>query len=85
MTSRAREQELEPTVLIQQSIEQLERLSGMLADEILSERREALPQHKRISKEALLTISVLLPKLREARNAHARLARSVAQPIAGEH
>ena len=85
MTSRPREQELEPTLLIQQSIEQLERLSVMLADEILGERREALPQHKRISKEALLTISVLLPKLREARNAHARRARSMGLSITGEH
>jgi hypothetical protein len=61
-----------PSALIQASIEQLEALSAFLADDVLAARCEParLPPEKRLSKEALLTISVLLPKLRAARRVH---------------
>jgi hypothetical protein len=51
--------------LIQQSIEQLERLSEMLAGEVPSNSRSvaSLTPRVRLSKETLLTISILLPKL----------------------
>lgn len=55
--------------LIDQSIADLEALSAQLAGEIPSNSRAmpALPFEVRLSKEALLTISVLLPKLRAVR------------------
>jgi hypothetical protein len=58
--------------LIEQSIEQLERLSELLAGEVPSNSRSAasLSRRVRLSKETLLTISVLLPKLHEVREAH---------------
>jgi hypothetical protein len=62
----------DPTSLIQEAIQQLEKLSAFLADEVQSGRRgTSLPPKKRISKEALLSISVLIPKLRAARSLHA--------------
>ena len=63
----------DPTSLIQEAIQQLEKLSAFLADEVQSApcRGTSLPPKKRISKEALLSISVLIPKLRAARSVHA--------------
>ena len=61
-----------PLMLIQESIDRLEQLSDFLASEVHPTRDvpAPLPREKRISKETLLTISVLLPKLHEVRNAH---------------
>jgi hypothetical protein len=55
--------------IIAQSIDQLEKLSAALAGVIPSNSRslEALPRRVRMSKETLLTISVLLPKLEAMR------------------
>lgn len=57
--------------VIEQSIEQLERLSSLLAGDIPSNSRTMteLPARVRLSKETLLTISVLLPKLHAVREA----------------
>ena len=56
-------------MIIDQSIKQLQLLSTILAAQIReSHSTEArLPIEKRICKEVLLTVSVLLPKLQEAR------------------
>lgn len=58
--------------LIEQSIEQLEKLSELLAGEVPSNSRSmaSLSRRVRLSKETLLTISVLLPKLHAVREAH---------------
>jgi hypothetical protein len=58
-----------PQTIIDQSIKQLQTLSTILAAEIQQSRHTdaPLPIEKRICKEALLTVSVLLPKLHEAR------------------
>jgi hypothetical protein len=58
-----------PTSLIDQSIEALERLAAYLAGEIPSNSRSiaSLPSRVRLSKETLLSISVLLPKLQAVR------------------
>lgn len=63
-----------PLVLIQESIDRLEKLSLFLASEIHSDPRvsTSFPGEDRISKETLLTISVLLPKLHEVRKTHSR-------------
>lgn len=55
--------------VIDQSIKQLQTLSAILAAEIQQSQstNTPLPIEKRICKEALLTVSVLLPKLHEAR------------------
>jgi hypothetical protein len=55
--------------IIDQSIKQLQTLSTILAAEIQQAHHTdtPLPIEKRICKEALLTVSVLLPKLHEAR------------------
>ena len=59
----------DPQLLIEQSIEQLQVLSSALAEEVQSQPRDvALSPAKRVRKEALLTISILLPKLRAARD-----------------
>lgn len=61
----------EPPVLVDRSIAQLETLAAFLADEV--ERpwtTTLLPfSQRRLCKEALLTISVLLPKLRAVQRA----------------
>jgi hypothetical protein len=61
-----------PLLLIRESIERLEQLSDFLASEVRANptMSASLPPEKRISKETLLTISVLLPKLHEVRDAH---------------
>jgi hypothetical protein len=60
---------ISPQTVIDQSIRQLQTLSTILAAEIQqSPGSDApLPLEKRICKEALLTVSVLLPKLHQAR------------------
>lgn len=58
-----------PTVLIEDSIVTLEQLSAVLAEELGSGAApERLPPERRIRKEVLLSISVLLPKLHAARS-----------------
>lgn len=72
-----------PTSLIDQSIEDLERLSAYLASDIPSNSRSvaSLPSGVRLSKETLLTISVLLPKLQAVRaRERARAARKACRP-----
>ena len=58
-----------PVHLLDQSIEQLETLSAFLAGDIPSNSRScvSMPFGVRLSKETLLTISVLLPKRRTMR------------------
>jgi hypothetical protein len=58
-----------PRIVIDQSIKQLQSLSAILAAEIrgVHSMDAQLPTEKRICKEALMTVSVLLPKLEEAR------------------
>jgi hypothetical protein len=59
----------QPTVLIEDSIHKLEQLSAVLAQEFGSGAvAERLPPDRRIRKEVLLTISILLPKLHAARS-----------------
>ena len=59
----------DPRALIDQSIEQLQELSSLFAAEVQSQPRDVqLSPAKRMRKEVLLTISVLLPKLRAARD-----------------
>jgi hypothetical protein len=55
--------------VIDQTIKQLRNLSAILAAEIQKPHAlgAQLPTEKRICKEALMTVSVLLPKLHEAR------------------
>jgi hypothetical protein len=62
----------ESPVLIDRSIAQLESLAAFLADEVQRPwTTTVLPLgERRLCKEALLTISVLLPKLRAVRRAH---------------
>jgi len=62
--------------LIDRSIDQLESLAAFLTDEVEQPWTTALLplSERRLCKEALLTISVLLPKLRAVRKAHARPA-----------
>jgi hypothetical protein len=56
--------------VIDQSIRQLQALSTILAAEVQQSllANSQLPVEKRIYKEALLTVSVLLPKLQLARS-----------------
>lgn len=63
----------ESPVLIGESIVQLENLAAVLADEIQQPWTTAvLPlAQRRLRKEALLTISVLLPKLHAVQRAQA--------------
>jgi len=58
--------------LIQDSISQLEKLSDFLALEAHSESDspDLQPLDKRVARETLLTISVLLPKLHRVRAVH---------------
>lgn len=58
-----------PSDLLDQSIEQLETLSEFLAGNVPSNSRScvSMPFGVRLCKETLLTISVLLPKLRTMR------------------
>jgi hypothetical protein len=58
--------------LIDRSIAQLESLAAFLTDEVQQPwTTTPLPlSERRLCKEALLTISVLLPKLRAVRRAH---------------
>jgi hypothetical protein len=59
----------QPSILIDDSIDKLEQLSALLAEELSSGAApERLPPERRIRKEVLLTISVLLPKLHAARS-----------------
>lgn len=62
--------------LIDRSIVQLESLAAFLADEVEKPwTTTLLPlQERRLCKEALLTISVLLPKLRAVQSAQVSLA-----------
>jgi hypothetical protein len=62
----------ESPALIDRSIAQLESLAAFLADEIQQPwTTTVLPLgERRLCKEALLTISVLLPKLRAVQRAH---------------
>jgi hypothetical protein len=59
-------------MLIQESISHLERLSSLLAEETRTDPSQPapLPPRSRISKEVLLTIGVLLPKLHAAHQLH---------------
>ena len=58
----------DPVALIDESIQQLQKLSSVLAEEVQSHPRDLqLTPGKRVRKEALLAISILLPKLRAAR------------------
>lgn len=63
----------DPATLIQESIGHLERLSALLAEEARTDSYQLapLPPRSRISKEVLLTIGVLLPKLHAAHRLHA--------------
>ena len=63
----------ESPALIDRSIAQLESLAAFLADEVQRPRTTAVlpPSDRRLCKEALLTISVLLPKLHAVRRVHA--------------
>jgi hypothetical protein len=58
-----------PQIVIDQSIKQLQTLSAILAAQIQGSHSTdtQLPIEKRICKEVLLTVGVLLPKLQEAR------------------
>jgi hypothetical protein len=60
---------MSPQTVIDQSIRQLQTLSTILAAEVQQSLLgdAQLPLEKRICKEVLLTVSVLLPKLHEAR------------------
>jgi hypothetical protein len=63
----------QPLRLLQDSIDKLEQLSAILAEELGSGTpAERLPPERRIRKEVLLTISVLLPKLHAARSLQSR-------------
>jgi hypothetical protein len=59
----------EPHVLLEASIAQLRTLAAFFADELgnSAERSEVPTPEARACKEALLTISVLIPKLQAAR------------------
>jgi hypothetical protein len=58
----------QPSGLIEDSIDKLEQLSALLAEELGSgSPPERWPPDRRIRKEVLLSISVLLPKLHAAR------------------
>jgi hypothetical protein len=60
---------IQPSGLIDDSIDKLEQLSALLAEELGSgSAPERLPPDRRIRKEVLLSISVLLPKLHAARS-----------------
>jgi hypothetical protein len=60
---------IQPSGLIEDSIDKLEQLSALLAEELGSGTPpERLPPDRRLRKEVLLTISVLLPKLHAARS-----------------
>jgi hypothetical protein len=62
----------QPSALIEDSIDKLEQLSAILAEELGSGAGpERLPPERRIRKEVLLSISVLLPKLHAARSLQA--------------
>jgi hypothetical protein len=66
----------ESPAVIDRSIAQLERLAAFLADEIQQPwTTTVLPlSERRLCKEALLTISVLLPKLHAVQRAQVRPA-----------
>ena len=53
-----------PLTLIDRTIEHLESLAELLADEVDERFRSELKPEDKLCKEALLTISVLLPKLK---------------------
>jgi hypothetical protein len=60
---------MQPSGLIEDSIDKLEQLSALLAEELgTGAPPEKLPPDRRLRKEVLLTISVLLPKLHAARS-----------------
>jgi hypothetical protein len=56
-----------PLTLIDRTIEHLETLTELLADEVDERLRNELKPEGKLCKEALLTISVLLPKLKAVR------------------
>ena len=56
-----------PLTLIEQTIEDLEALTELLTDEVDARLRAELRPEGKLCKEALLTISVLLPKLKAVR------------------
>jgi hypothetical protein len=58
----------DPCLLLQESIESLERLSAVFTEELEASPAvtPSLPTQTRLSKEALLTMSILLPKLHAA-------------------
>jgi hypothetical protein len=67
--SRSAAMPISPQTVIDQSIRQLQTLSTILAAEVQQSLLAStqLPVDKLICKEALLTVSVLLPKLQQAR------------------
>ena len=56
-----------PLTLIDRTIEHLETLTEVLADEVDERLLSELKPEGKLCKEALLTISVLLPKLKAVR------------------
>ncbi len=56
-----------PLTLIDRTIEHLETLTQLLADEVEERLRSELKPEGKLCKETLLTISVLLPKLKAVR------------------
>ena len=66
--------------LLIQSIAQLEVLASLLADEVQKPPQQAAPSapERRLCKEALLSISVLLPKLQAVRHLQAVPANQLA-------
>ncbi|HEX2494074.1 MAG TPA: hypothetical protein VHK24_09885 [Steroidobacter sp.] len=61
----------DPRTLVDETLDRLETLAVLLADEVderMHEHAELSPDARRC-KEALLTMKVLIPKLREARAA----------------
>lgn len=56
-----------PLTLIDQTIDDLQALRELLADEIDARLRTELRPEDKLCKEALLTIGVLLPKLKAVR------------------
>jgi hypothetical protein len=60
---------IQPALLIQDAIEKLEQLSALLAQDVgTGVPAERLPPERRMRKEVLLTIRVLLPKLHAAQS-----------------
>ena len=58
---------ISPLSLIDRTIDHLESLSELLADEVDERMRKEPKPQRRLCKEALLTIGVLLPKLKAVR------------------